>query len=183
MLARIERRATAAGWELTINDPVRLTHGTYNTWQRCIMNKRQSEIQYLIILILKQSEGSAGRSLPSHSPSLLLPPDYCTVQLFHEVSPFLTCCLLFRLYAVKSSVKLTGKANERLPQLGLQSNMFLMDYSQTDTSILLGMCCSSVQTNTRHVWWWWSVFMPPVYTSCLHNDDPADEGQDCSLSH
>lgn len=62
------------------------------------------------------------------APLLLLPPDYCTVQLFNEVSPFYH---VFRLYAVKSSVKLTGKANERLWQLSLQSNMFLTDCSQT----------------------------------------------------
>lgn len=49
--------------------------------------------------------------------------------------------------------------------------MHLMDYVQADTSILLGLCCSGVQTNTHNVWWWWRVFLPPVYISCLHNDD------------
>lgn len=49
--------STAARWELTIDDPRHLNHGACNTWLRSIMNKRQSEIRWIIVLILRGAEG------------------------------------------------------------------------------------------------------------------------------
>lgn len=57
-------------------------------------------------------------------------------------------------------MKLTAKANESLWQWSLQSNMFLMDYSLTDTSILSNMWTSSVCRLTLTTF--------GVYTSCSH---------------
>lgn len=48
---------TVVRWELTINDPHHLNRGSCNTWRRSVMNKRQSEIQCIIVLILIWAEG------------------------------------------------------------------------------------------------------------------------------
>lgn len=49
--------STATRWELTIDDPRHLNDGACNTWLRSIMNKRQSEIRWIIVLILRGAEG------------------------------------------------------------------------------------------------------------------------------
>lgn len=118
--------STVARWELTVDDPHHLNHSVCNTWQRSIMNKRQSEIQCLIVLILMRAEGRSAVSFRAMSQSLLFMSRHCTFQLFNIVSPttrsFLTCALC----EVCSGVKwIKSKCEQEKAAENLQNNMFV----------------------------------------------------------